>query len=306
MKKKDIIIIGAGAAGLTAGIYAARSGLSALMFEKGVVGGQIAESAAIENYTGIPFIKGTELAEKMREHAVSQGAEIEEFDTIKNLNLAGGEKTIETMSETYNCKAVIVASGASPKPLPVPSEKRFRGKGIHYCAVCDGAMYKGKTVGVIGGGNSALEEAVYLSGICGEVIMIRRKNGFNAEKRILEAAKSKSNVKILYNTDLTDVIGDSAVSSALVEYEGERKEIPLSAVFCYIGAAPNSGFLNGELLLDGSGYIVTDDDMAASVEGVYAAGDIRAKKYRQILTAASDGAIAALSAAKYLQRKGLL
>ncbi len=302
MKKKDIIIIGAGAAGLTSGIYSARSGLSALIFEQGVVGGQIAGSASIENYTGIPTISGAELAGRMREHALSKGAEIEEYDPIKSLNLGGRDKSVKTENETYQCKAVIIAAGSSPKPLPVPSEKKFRGKGIHYCAVCDGAMYQGKTVGVVGGGNSALEEAAYLSGICEKVIIIRRKNGFNAEKELIETVKSKSNIQILYNTNLIDVMGKDQVSSALVEYEGERKEIPLSSVFCYIGGIPNSGFLNGDLLLDGNGYIITDEDMASSIEGVFAAGDIRAKKYRQILTAASDGAIAALSAARYLRR----
>ncbi len=302
MKKKDIIIIGAGAAGLTSGIYSARSGLSALIFEQGVVGGQIAGSASIENYTGIPTISGAELAGRMREHALSKGAEIEEYDPIKSLKLGGRDKSVETENETYQCKAVIIAAGSSPKPLPIPSEKKFRGKGIHYCAVCDGAMYQGKTVGVVGGGNSALEEAAYLSGICEKVIIIRRKNSFNAEKELIETVKSKSNIQILYNADLIDVMGKDQVSSALVEYEGERKEIPLSSVFCYIGGIPNSGFLNGDLLLDGNGYIITDEDMASSIEGVFAAGDIRAKKYRQILTAASDGAIAALSAARYLRR----
>lgn len=313
--EKKLVIVGAGPAGLTAAIYAARAGLDPLVLEKGLVGGQVAVSSIVENYPGYSSISGAELSAKMRDHAQSLDVEIDEFDAIERAELSDSAKRIITESKIYEPTAVIIATGAVPKPLLVRNEARFRGKGIHYCALCDGAAYKDKTVGVVGGGSAAVEEALYLSNIAEKVIMIRRKSSFHAEKAILERAERTPNIEILYNTDLIDV-GNSAdetngssggdfLDYALVAdaLTFEERRIPLSAVFTYIGSAPRTELLRGSIELDKYGYIEAGDDMRTSVEGVFAAGDVRTKKYRQIVTAVSDGAIAALSAEKYIMQK---
>lgn len=306
--EKKLVIVGAGPAGLTAAIYAARAGLDPIVLEKGLVGGQVAVSSIVENYPGYTSISGAELSAKMREHAQSLDVEIDEFDAIERAELSDSAKRIITESKIYEPTAVIIATGAVPKPLLVRNEARFRGKGIHYCALCDGAAYKGKTVGVVGGGSAAVEEALYLSNIAEKVIMIRRKSSFHAEKAILERAERTSNIEILYNTDLIDVgcsEGGDFLDYALVSdtLTLEERKIPLSAVFTYIGSAPRTELLRGSVELDRYGYIEAGDDMRTSVEGVFAAGDVRTKKYRQIVTAVSDGAVAALSAEKYIMQK---
>lgn len=314
--EKKLVIVGAGPAGLTAAIYAARAGLDPLVLEKGLVGGQVAVSSIVENYPGYASISGAELSAKMRDHAQSLDVEIDEFDEIERAELSDSAKRIITESKIYEPTAVIIATGAVPKPLLVRNEARFRGKGIHYCALCDGAAYKGKTVGVVGGGSAAVEEALYLSNIAEKVIMIRRKSSFHAEKAILERAERTPNIEILYNTDLIDV-GNSADKNNVSNDGGdfldyalvsdtrtlEERKISLSAVFTYIGSAPRTELLRGSIELDKYGYIEAGDDMRTSVEGVFAAGDVRTKKYRQIVTAVSDGAIAALSAEKYIMQK---
>lgn len=305
--KTKLIIIGAGPAGLTASIYAARAGLAPLVLEKGLVGGQVAVSSVVENYPGYSSITGAELSQKMRDHAQSLGVEIDEFDEIERAELSDTEKRIITGNKIYEPTAVIIATGAVPKPLLVRNEAKFRGKGIHYCALCDGAAYKGKIVGVVGGGSAAVEEALYLANIAEKVILIRRKSSFHAEKTILRRAEETSNIEILYNTDLIDV--GSRNDGDFLEYAVvadtvtlEERRIPMSAVFTYIGSAPRTELLRGSLELDPSGYIVADEDMQTSLKGVFAAGDVRTKRYRQIVTAVSDGAVAALSAEKYISQ----
>lgn len=304
--KTKLVIVGAGPAGITASIYAARAGLDPVVLEKGLVGGQVALSSIVENYPGYMSITGTGLSERLRAHAQALGVQIDEFDVIERTELSNGEKRIITESRIYEPTAVIVATGAVPKPLLVRNESRFRGKGVHYCALCDAPAYKGKTVGVVGGGSAAVEEALYLSNIAEKVVMIRRKSSFHAEKAILKRAESTPNIEILYNTDLADVGGSgdfleyAVVADTLTH---EEREIPLSAVFAYIGSVPRTELLRGSLELDPSGYIAADEDMKTSVEGVFAAGDVRTKRYRQIVTAVSDGAVAALNAEKYIRQK---
>lgn len=310
MIKKKLIIVGAGPAGLTASIYAARAGLAPLVLEKGLVGGQVAVSSVVENYPGYSSITGAELSQKMRDHAQSLGVEIDEFDEIERAEFSDTEKRIITGNKIYEPTAVIIATGAVPKPLLVRNEARFRGKGIHYCALCDGAAYKGKTVGVVGGGSAAVEEALYLANIAEKVILIRRKSSFHAEKAVIERAEKTSNIEILYNTDLIDVGNFGNENSGdFLEYALvadtitlEERKIPLSAVFAYIGSAPRTELLRGCVELDPSGYIVADENMGTSLKGVFAAGDVRTKRYRQIVTAVSDGAVAALSAEKYISQ----
>lgn len=301
--KTKLVIIGAGPAGVTAAVYAARAGVPPIVFENGLVGGQAAQSSVIENYTGYVSVTGTALAEKFRAQLDALCVPLEEFDPIERAELSAGTKRIVTESKIYEAEAVIIATGASPKPLPVESEASFRGRGIHYCALCDGSAYKGKTVGVVGGGSAALEEALYLSKIAEMVVIIRRKNGFHGEKTLLDRVERTPNIEIMYNTDLIGVGGGDAVEYALVSgAEGERR-LPLSAVFVYIGGTPAAGLFRDSIELDGQGYIIADGDMQTSVPGVFAAGDVRAKRYRQIATAVSDGAVAALNAINFI-RKG--
>ncbi|MCM1330540.1 MAG: FAD-dependent oxidoreductase [Ruminococcus sp.] len=299
-----LAIIGAGPAGMTAALYAARAGLSPVIFENGVVGGQIANSSTVENYPGYEKISGAELAEKFRGQLSALGVEIEEFDPVVGTDFSGGEKKIITENKIYRAEAVIIAAGASPKKLPVENEEKFRGKGVHYCALCDGSAYRGKTVGVVGGGSAALEEALYLSQIAERVVIIRRKNYFHAEKAVLKRVESTPGIEIMYNADLVDVGGGETVEYALIRGGGgEVRKIPLSAVFGYIGSTPSTGLFRDSIGLNGQGYIITDENLQTNVKGVFAAGDVREKRYRQIVTAVSDGAIAALNAANFIQKE---
>lgn len=300
--KTKVIIVGAGPAGITAAIYAARAGLEPIVLENGVVGGQITQSSVVENYPGYVSVSGAELAGQLRSHAEALGVVIDEFDPIERAELDGTAKKIITESRIYEPAAVILATGASPKPLLIRNEARFRGNGVHYCALCDAGAYRGKTVGVVGGGSTAIEEALYLSNIAEKVIVIRRKSSFHAEKAILRRAENTPNIELLYNTDLLDVGGEKHLEYALVTdvLTGETRELPLSAVFAYIGGAPRTELLRGQVALDKWGYIIAGEDMKTSAEGVFAAGDVRAKRYRQIVTAVSDGAVAALNAEKYI------
>ncbi|MBP1560596.1 MAG: thioredoxin-disulfide reductase [Oscillospiraceae bacterium] len=308
--KTDLVIIGAGPAGMTAAIYAMRAGLSTVVLEKGIVGGQIAQSSIVENYPGYVSITGMELSEKLRSHVLALGAVIDEFDFIERVEFSGEVKRVITESKVYEPTAVIFATGAVHKPLLIRNEARFHGKGIHYCALCDAAAYKGKTVGVVGGGSAALEEALYLANIAEKVIVIRRKSSFNAEKAIIAKAEQTPNIEILYNTDLLDAGGENMLEYALVTdvVTREERKIPMSAIFAYIGSVPQTELLRGCIKLDKRGYVVTDEDMKTNIDGIFAAGDVRSKRYRQIVTAVSDGAIAALNAEKYIvsMKKGMV
>ena len=298
----DLMIIGAGPAGLTAGIYSSRSKVNSLILEDAIVGGQVKNSYTIENYPGFKEVEGSELADLMQQQAVSLGATIDEFDMIEKVSLSNEKKIIETSSCIYNAKTVIIATGAQPKKLPIPSEEKFSGKGVHYCAVCDGAMYEGKVIGVVGGGNSALEEAQFLSRFAEKVLIIRRHDYFNGEQKRVDEVEANSKIEIMYNYDLVDVNGDNFMESAIIRNTktGEEKEIEMKAVFGYIGTEPKTDLFKQDIKLDKQGYIITDENMNTNVRGVYAAGDVRAKRYRQITTAVSDGTIAALEAEKYI------
>ena len=211
IKELDLIIIGAGPAGLTSAIYASRAKLSTLVLEDNLVGGQVRSTYTVENYPGFTEITGNDLADRIQAQAEACGAIIDEFDFIENVSLKDDEKIIETGDYIYKPKAVIIATGATPKKLPIPSESKYLGKGVHYCAVCDGAVYQDEVVAVVGGGNAALEEALYLSNIVKKVIVIRRYDYFRAEAKTLEAASNKENIEIMYNWDLVDVLGGEFV-----------------------------------------------------------------------------------------------
>ena len=302
VKNIDLVILGGGPAGLTAAIYSARAKMNMILLENAILGGQVRNSYTIENYPGFKSVEGSTLADIMHEQAMELGAVIDEFDPIIDIKLSDNEKLVETGNYIYKAKTVIIATGASPKKLPIPSEKEFSGKGIHYCAVCDGAMYEGKNIGVVGGGNSALEEAIFLTKFAKKVYLIRRYDYFRGEKSLLHEAENNEKIEILYNTDLVDVKGSNFVDKAIVKdtKTNEERELEVSAIFGYIGTEPKTSEFEGDLELNKYGYIITDENMRTNIAGVYAAGDVREKEYRQITTAVADGTIAALEAEKYV------
>lgn len=302
IKDIDLVIIGGGPAGLTAAIYSARANIDGLLLEDKFIGGQVKNSYTIENYPGFKNISGAKLADLMEEQAQEAGANIDEFDIIEHVKLTDEEKLIETEECIYKAKTVIIATGAVPKKLPIEHEEEFFGKGIHYCAVCDGAMYKDKVVGVVGGGNSALEEAIFLTNFVEKVYIIRRKNYFNGEKSVIDKVENNEKIEVLYNKDLVDVIGKDFVEKAIIKdaITGEVSEIELEALFGYIGTEPKTAIFKEDIKLNSYGYIVADEHMQTNVSGVYAAGDVREKDHRQITTAVADGTIAALEAEKYI------
>ena len=305
IKEIDLIIIGAGPAGLTAAIYAARSNLSTLVLEKDVIGGQVRSSYTIENYPGFNIIKGNELADKMEAQATHLGAIIDEFDFIEKVSLGDNDKIVETGDYIYKPKAVIIATGASPKKLPIPNERKYLGKGIHYCAVCDGAGYKDDIIAVVGGGSAALEESMFLAQYAKKVIIIRRHDYFNGEAKVLEAVNNTPNIEIMYNWDLVDVAGEDFVESAIIQNTktGEMQNLEVKAVFGYIGTEPKTDLFKPYIEMSEAGYILGNESMETNIKGVYVAGDVREKEFRQITTAVSDGTIAALKAEQYIREQ---
>ncbi|MGL4847654.1 MAG: thioredoxin-disulfide reductase [Clostridium sp.] len=302
IKNIDLIIIGGGPAGLTASIYASRAKIDMLLLENEILGGQIRNSYLVENYPGFKKISGAELSDAIQEQAEECGAVIDEFDIIENVSFTDEEKIVETESYIYKPKAVIIATGASPKKLPIKGEKEYLGKGVHYCAVCDGAMYEGKIVGVVGGGKAALEEAIFLTTFAEKVYLIRRHDYFNGEQSIIDEAINNPKIEILYNEDLIEVKGTDFVEKAVIKNTktDEIKELELEAVFGYIGTEPKTDLFSRYIDIDKVGYIKTDERMQTNVKGIYAAGDVRVKEFRQITTAVADGTIAALDAEKYI------
>lgn len=304
-KELDLIIIGGGPAGLTAAMYAGRAKLKTLLLENKIIGGQVRNSYTIENYPGFKTIQGGELADIFQAQAEEFGAIIDEFDLIENISFSDNEKIIETETYIYKPKAVIIATGASPRKLPIPQESEFAGKGIHYCAVCDGAMYEGKRIGVVGGGNSALEEAVFLTKFAEKVYLIRRYDYFRGEQSLIDEVFNNPKIEVLLNEDLIEVKGNAFLECATIKNTktGEITQLNVDAIFGYIGTEPKTESVKEYIKLNEQGYIITDEDMQTNIKGVYAAGDVRDKKYRQITTAISDGTIALLNAEKYILEK---
>jgi thioredoxin reductase (NADPH) len=304
VKDLDLLIIGGGPAGLSAAIYASRAKMNIVLLESKLSGGQLLNSYNIENYPGFETISGSKLADIMTDQALKLGAEILNFSRILNINLTDDEKIIETKKVIYKPETVIISTGAAPKKLPISNEKRFSGKGIHYCATCDGAMYEGSAVGVVGGGNSALEEALSLTNFASKVIMLRRHDYFNGEKAMIDELLRNPKIEVMYNWNLVDVEGDDFVKKAVIKNTktDEIRVIELDAVFGYIGTEPKTELFKDWLRLTHDGYIITDESMQTNIKGVYAAGDVREKPFRQITTAVSDGTIAALAAEKYVKQ----
>ncbi|BFK80061.1 thioredoxin-disulfide reductase [Clostridium baratii] len=304
IKNIDLMIIGGGPAGLSSAIYASRARLDMLLLEDKVMGGQVRNSFVVENYPGFKKISGAELADLMQEQAEALGANIDEFDIIEKVKFTNTEKIVETDDYIYKPKAVIIATGASPRKLPAKNAEEFEGKGIHYCAVCDGAMYQDKVVAVVGGGNSALEEAIFLTNFAKKVYIIRRYDYFRGEKAVLEAVEKNEKIEILYNEDLIAVEGSEFLERAVIKntLNGEEKKIELDGIFGSIGNEPMVNLFKEYIDVNERNFIITDEHMRTNVEGVYAVGDVREKEYRQITTAVADGTIAALEAEKYINK----
>lgn len=302
VKHKELIIIGGGPAGLTAAIYATRAKLDMLLLEDQILGGQVRNSYTIENYPGFKKVSGTELADLMQQQAEELGAEIDEFDMVERVDFSGDEKIVETNNFIYKTDTVIISTGAVPRKLPIPNEEKFSGKGIHYCAVCDGAMYDGKIIGVVGGGNSALEEALFLTKFATKVYMIRRFDYFKGEKATIDEVMNHPKIEVLFNEDLVNVEGENFVQKAIIKntVDGTEKEMDMDAVFGFIGTEPKTEHFKDYIELTNSGYVKTDERMRTNVNGIFAAGDVREKEYRQITTAVADGTIAALEAEKVI------
>ena len=295
MKKDlyDVVIIGGGPGGYTAALYCARSGYSVLVLEKLSPGGQMATTGQVDNYPGFEEgIDGFELGEKMKKGADRFGAETA-FDEVTEVQLTGNPKKVVTTSGTVMARSVILATGASPRTLGLEGEERLRGRGVAYCATCDGMMYKNKTVIVSGGGNSAVADALYLAKICQKVYLVHRRDTLRASKIYMEALKD-SGVEILWNSRIQKILYEKRVNGAVIEDipSGETREIACDGVFVAIGRVPDTGLFQGQVDLDPQGYFVADETTKTSVPGVFAVGDARTKPMRQIVTAAADGAVA--------------
>ncbi len=289
----DIAIIGAGPAGLTAAIYGVRAGYKTVVFEKNFSGGQMNFTSEIENFPGFSKISGSDLALKMEDQAKNLGVEFKNLE-IKSISKENDIFKIETSSESFEAKKVILSLGASAKTLGIESEQRLRGMGVSYCATCDGGFFKNAEVAVVGGGNTAFEDAVYLSRICKKVYIIHRRDSFRADKVLQEEAKEIENIEFVYNSQVDEILGKFEVDGIRVKntQNDELKEIPVSGVFVAVGTKPNSELVKDLVETNDYGYIVTDNNMRTSIEGIYAIGDVRNTNLRQIITACADGAIA--------------
>ncbi len=298
----DVIIAGGGPAGLNAALYTARSGLSCLVLEKMFAGGQMATTSLLENYIGFPDgIDAVTLAMQMAQQAENAGAQIR-YDEILSVDLTKDVKKIVTSKGTLEAKTVILCTGASPRKLAVPGEDRLRAKGVSYCATCDGALYKNKTVAVVGGGDTALEDALVLAKYCKKVYLIHRRDTFRAVHSLVKKVEALENVELIMNTVVTEILGEKNVTGITLQNKNDESQwnIELNGVFIAVGTLPNTALFKEQLPLDEQGYILTDETMETALSGVFAAGDLRKKPLRQVITAASDGAVAAFSALRYL------
>jgi thioredoxin reductase (NADPH) len=298
----DTVIIGGGPAGYTAALYASRAGLDTLVIEKMSAGGQMALTGDIDNYPGFPDgVDGFTLGTNMQAAAERFGAKTE-YGEVLSLELAEKVKRIITASKTFLAKTVIIATGAEPRELGIEREKELVGRGVHYCAHCDGRFYKGKTVAVIGGGNSAVSDALYLSRLAKKVYLVHRRDTLRATKIYLDPLKKAENIEFLFDSALVDIVVEPRVKQAKIKNlkSGEENYIDCDGIFISIGRSPTTALLNGAIPLDAQGYIIADESTRTPIDGVFAAGDVRTKTLRQIVTAVSDGAAAASAAEEYI------
>lgn len=300
-KKKDIIIIGAGMAGLTAALYAGRMNLSVLVLENALIGGQIANAVGIENYPGHKVVAGGDLIAMVQEQAESFGAEIDEFDPILRVDLEQSPKIVETEGCRYEADVVIIASGMNRRKLPLAEEAKFAGRGVHYCELCDGHMYQGKVIAVVGGGNAAVDAANFLTKYADRLLLIHRSR-LKADRISQERLQKNAKAVICLDTEIKALHGSGKLETVTVydKQSGTEKEIAVDGIFVNIGVIPNTGLFKGQVAMDESGRIIAGEDCRTNLPGVFAAGDVRTKEIRQLTTAAADGTTAALLAEQYL------
>ena len=299
----DIIIVGGGPGGLTAGLYSARAELKTLALEKYLPGGQIANTEEVEDYPGFEHISGAELAQKMADHAKKFGLEIVS-EEVKEVYCRGDIKVVETVERELTTKAVILATGGAPNKLNVPGEKEFTGKGVSYCAICDGAFFKGEVIAVVGGGDAAVEEAMFLTKFGSKVILIHRRDQLRAQKVIQSRAFANKKLEIVWDTIVEEINGDTRVRSLSLKHvkTGDKFSIDVGAVFPFVGFVPNSDIVREAVRKDRGGYFITDEKMQTSIPGIFAVGDVRAQLVRQITNAVGDGTTASVAAQKYIEK----
>ncbi len=297
----DTIILGGGPAGLSAAIYASRGAVSTAIVDINMLGGQPSNYLELENYPGFQIVGGYDLMEKFEEHADKFGVHKFPMQEIESIDLKS--KTIKTKEYEFNAKTIIIATGAQPMKLGVSGESEFVGRGVSYCAVCDGAFYRNKVVAVVGGGNAAVEEAMYLTKFADKVYIIHRRDELRADKIIQERAFKNDKIEFIWNSVVKEIKGDNLVTTAVLENvkTKEISNLSVNGVFPYIGMTPNVENISGQLQQDARGFVVTDETMATSVDGIFAVGDVRTTPLRQVITAASDGAVGAVYAVKYLE-----
>lgn len=299
----DLIIIGSGPAGLSAAVYGIRAGLNLLVLEQNPMsGGQVLNTYEVDNYLGLPGVSGFDMGQTFRAHADKLGVEFVEA-RVREIVDNGSFKTVRTRKADYEAKALIVAAGAQHAPLGVPGEEELSGMGVSYCATCDGAFFKGKTVAVVGGGDVALEDAIYLARTCEMVYLIHRRDELRGAVILQEELKALPNVEILYSHTVEEICGEDSVEKLLIKdiKTGETKELPVDGIFIAVGIHPYSELIQNLANCDEAGYVLAGEDCASSCQGIYVAGDIRKKPLRQIVTAVADGANAAVAAADYIR-----
>lgn len=300
---KDVIIIGGGPAGLTAALYSARAGFSVLVFEKNVCGGQVAITDEVENYPAISKISGADFSLNIYNQVLDKNVEVI-FEEVHRVDFSEEPKKVITSSGEYSARSIIIANGVKRRKLGCKGEAEFYGRGVSYCATCDGAFFKGKDIAVVGAGNTAFEDALFLANICKSVTVLIRRDKARAEKALLDAAMAKSNINLCYSTVVSEIGGNSGGSVSFINVfdkaENKEKTLEVAAAFIAIGLAPDNGMFADFVDLDEDGYILADERCNTSASGVFVAGDTRKKHLRQIVTAASDGAIAADNVSRYL------
>ena len=299
---EDLVIIGGGPAGLTAGIYAARSRLEVILLEKLVAGGQIMTTDQVENYPGFPEgVSGFELADRMKRQAEKFGLKIQNKD-VSRLELYPERKLVVTENETFETRTLILTTGATPQRLEIEGESLLTGRGVSYCATCDGPFFKDQEVAVIGGGDTAVEEAIFLTRFAGRVYLIHRRDELRATKLLQERALAEEKISFIWDTVPTRIAGETGVEGLDLRNvkSGETTYLPINGVFVFVGYIPNSDLVRGQVNLDDRGFVITGNNMETSIPGVFAAGDIRSKLLRQVSTAVGEGATASFAAEKYI------
>ena len=299
----DVLIAGAGTAGMTAGIYVQRAGKKALVLDEKGYGGQIVNTATVENYPGFVNISGTEFTERIHEQAVELGVDFK-VEKVKNVEKKDGVFVVSTGDSQYEVKSVIIATGVKNRELGIPGEEKFKGSGVSFCATCDGNFFKGRYIAIIGGGNTALEDAEVMSGIANKVYLVHRRDEFRGDKLTVKRLSVKDNVEFVLNSKPVEITGGFAVDGLKVENteDGSQKTLKVDGIFVAVGQTPDNKAFEGLVKLDSAGYVDAGEDCVTSAEGIFVAGDCRTKKVRQLTTAASDGSVAAAGAVEYINR----